>query len=211
MAKRKQTEAERIAQIPIEEISKISGADRKQLEGYVRTLQSGYKRRVQSFARKGLVSHAQIALESTLSGAKPISLTKMTRNQLVLEFARYSKFFQGVTSSEEGIRKVNREQDIRLFGKDYKGNPNYQMSQEERERFWRLYEEFQNQNPSKFVNYGYNTVQEGIVEMIRRGQELTSASLNSLMDELSDILEDQYMEENLRSVPNAYSGRGPDF
>lgn len=211
MAKRKQTEAERIAQIPIEEISKISGADRKQLEGYVRTLQSGYKRRVQSFARKGLVSHAQIALESTLSGAKPISLTKMTRNQLILEFARYSKFFQGVTSSEEGIRKVNREQDIRLFGKDYKGNPNYQMSQEERERFWRLYEEFQNQNPSKFVNYGYNTVQEGIVEMIRKGQELTSASLNSLMDELSDILEEQYMKENLRSVPDVYSGRGPDF
>ena len=120
MAKRKQTQAEKIASIPIEQIIKMSGKERKTLENYVRTLRGGYKRRVQSFARKGLTSHAQIAFEGTIPDKKPVQLTKMTRNQLILEFARYSKFFNDVTSSEAGIKKVNREQDIRIFGQDAK-------------------------------------------------------------------------------------------
>lgn len=211
MAKRKQTKAEKIAAIPIEDIVKITGKDRKILEQYVRTLHSGYKRRVQSIAKKGLVSHARIALERTIPDKKPVQLTKMTRNQLILEFARYAKFFNDVTSSEEGIRKVNRGQDIRLFGADKRGRPKYSMSQEERTRFWELYEEYQNQNPSKFVNYGYNTVQQAIVEITSRGNELTSENLVILMDKLDTILEKRYFDENLRSVPGVYSGRGPTY
>lgn len=211
MAKRKQTQAEKIASIPIEDITKMSGKDKKVLEKYVKTLRAGYKRRVQSFARKGLVSHAQIALEGTIPDKKPVQLTEMTRNQLILEFARYAKFFSDVTSSEAGIRSVNRAQDIRLFGADSRGRPKYSMSQEERTRFWQLYEEYQNQNPSKFVNYGYNTVQQAITEMTLRGNELTSENIIVLMDKLDDILEKGYFDENLRSVPNVYSGRGPTF
>ena len=84
MAKRKQTQSEKIASIPIEQIIKMSGKERKTLEYYVRTLRQGYKRRVQSFARKGQTSHAQIAFEGTIPDKKPVQLTKMTRNQLIL-------------------------------------------------------------------------------------------------------------------------------
>lgn len=211
METRKQTQAEKIASIPIENITRMSGKERKTLEKYVRTLRAGYKKRVQSFARKGLVSHAQIALEGTIPDKKPVQLTKMTRNQLILEFARYAKFFNDVTSSEAGIKSVNRAQDVRLFGTDAKGRPKYSMPQEERARFWQLYEEYQNQNPSKFVNYGYNTVQQAITEMTLRGNELTSENLVILMDKLDDILEKSYFEQNLGSVPNVYSGRGTSF
>lgn len=210
MAKKNKTKAEQIASIPIENIVKMSGGDRRTLQRYVTTLRSGYKRRVSSFKRAGVISHAQIALEATLP-PKSIQLTKMTRNQLILEIARYSKFFNDMTSSMEGIKKVNREQDIRLFGKDSKGRPKHTMSQEERTRFWSLYEEFQNQNPSKFVNYGYNKVQEAITEIALSGNELTRDTLTSLMDKISDALEAQYHEENLRSVPNVYSGRWNPF
>lgn len=211
MAKKKQTQAEKIASIPIEQITKMTSKDRKALEKYVKTLRAGYKRRVQLFVRKGLVSHAQIALEGTIPDKKPVQLTKMTRNQLILEFARYAKFFNDVTSSEEGIKSVNRAQDVRLFGTDAKGRPKYSMSQEERTRFWQLYEEYQNQNPSKFVNYGYNTVQQAITEMTLSGSELTSDNLIVLMDKLDAILEKSYFEQNLGSVPNVYSGRGTTF
>lgn len=134
MAKIKKTQAEKIASMPIENITKISDKERNILEKYVKTLRAGYKRRVQSLAKKGLVSHAQIALEGTIPDKKPVQLTKMTRNQLILEFARYAKFFNDVTSSEAGIKKVNREQDIRIFGQDAKGrtwgsNPWGQTSQ----------------------------------------------------------------------------------
>lgn len=211
MAKRKQTQAEKIASIPVENIAKMTNKDRKTLEKYVRILRSGYKRRVQSFAKKGLISHAQIALEGTIPDKKQVQLTKMTRNQLILEIARYSKFFNDVTSSEAGIKKVNKAQDIRLFGADKRGRPKYTMSQEERTRFWQLYEEYQNQNPSKFVNYGYNTIQQAITEMTLRGNELTSENLVVLMDKLDNILEKSYFEQNLGSVPNVYSGRGTTF
>lgn len=208
---RKLTQAERIAKIPIEQISKMTNNQRKQLESYVRTMRTGYKRRAQSFARKGLVSHAQVALEGSLPSKKPVQLTKLTRNQLILEFARYANFFNSVTSSEKGIKEVNKAQDIRLFGKDAKGRPKHTMTQEQRTKFWSLYEEYKNQNPSKFVNYGYNKIQEGIAEMVSQGDELTSENLTELMDRLSDVLEQNETEENLRSVPNVFSGRGTGF
>lgn len=211
MAKRNQTKAEQIASIPIENITKMSGKDRKTLEGYVITLRTGYKRRVQSFARKGLISHAQIALEGTIPDKKPVQLTKMTRNQLILEFARYSKFFNDVTSSEAGIKKVNREQDIRIFGQDAKGRPRRTMTDQERQKFWSLFEEYENQNPSASSRYGSESIQQQIAEALFDTQSISGENLVDFLDRVEQRLAQYYMEENLRGVPNVYSGRGTSF
>ena len=144
-AKKKLTRAEQISNMPIGQVIKLSGKEgRKKLESYIKSLRFGYKRRVQSFKKKGFISHAQIALEGTLPPGKEVQLTKMTRNQLILEFARYSKFFQDVTSSEAGIKEVNRQQDIRIFGTDERGRPKRTMTDTERQKYWSLYEEYQN-------------------------------------------------------------------
>lgn len=211
MAKRKQTQAERIASIPIEQIIKMSGKERKTLENYVRTLQRGYKIRVQSFARKGLTSHAQIALEGTIPDKKPVQLTKMTRNQLILEFARYSKFFNDVTSSEAGIKKVNREQDIRIFGQDAKGRPRRTMTDTERQKFWSLYEEYENQHPTASSRYGSESIQQQIADALFDTQSIGGDNLIDFLDRVENRLAQKNMEENLRSVPNVYSGRGTTF
>lgn len=211
MAKRKQTQAEKIASIPIEQIIKMSGKERKTLENYVRTLQQGYKRRIQSFARKGLTSHAQIAFEGTIPDKKPVQLTKMTRNQLILEFARYSKFFNDVTSSEAGIKKVNREQDIRIFGQDAKGRPRRTMSDTERQKFWSLYEEYENQHPTASSRYGSESIQQQIADALFDTQSIGGDNLIDFLDRVENRLAQKTMEENLRSVPNVYSGRGTTF
>lgn len=211
MAKRKQTQAEKIASIPIEQIIKMSGKERKTLENYVRTLQRGYKRRIQSFARKGLTSHAQIAFEGTIPDKKPVQLTKMTRNQLILEFARYSKFFNDVTSSEAGIKKVNREQDIRIFGQDAKGRPRRTMSDTERQKFWSLYEEYENQHPTASSRYGSESIQQQIADALFDTQSIGGDNLIDFLDRVENRLAQKTMEENLRSVPNVYSGRGTTF
>lgn len=207
----RQTKAEKISQIPIETISKTSSKDRKILEGYVRTLRSSYKRRVQSFQRKGLISHAQIALEGTVPSKKQVQLTKMTRNQLILEFARYAKFFNDVTSSEKGIRSVNREQDIRIFGKDTRGRPRGTMTPQERQRYWSLYEEYQNQDPTATTRYGSESVQQQIAEAIFDSNITGTVSIIDLMNDVEQKLQKKYLEENLRSVPNVYSGRWNPF
>ena len=211
MAKRKQTKAEKIASIPIEQIIKMSGKERKTLENYVSTLQRGYKRRVQSFARKGLTSHAQIALEGTIPDKKPVQLTKMTRNQLILEFARYSKFFNDITSSEAGIKKVNREQDIRIFGQDAKGRPRRTMTDTERQKFWSLYEEYENQHPTASSRYGSESIQQQIADAMFDTQTIGGDNLIDFLDRVENSLAQKTMEENLRSVPNVYSGRGTTF
>lgn len=211
MATRKQTQAEKIASMPIENITRMSGKERKTLEKYVRTLRAGYKRRVQSFARKGLVSHAQIALEGTIPDKKPVQLTKMTRNQLILEFARYAKFFNDVTSSEAGIKKVNREQDIRIFGQDAKGRPRRTMTDQERQKFWSLFEEYENQHPTATSRYGSESIQQKIADALFDTQSINGENLVDFLDRVEQRLAQHSMEENLRSVPNVYSGRGTTF
>lgn len=211
MAKRKQTQAEKIATIPIENITRMSGNDRKTIERYVRILRTGYKRRVQSFERKGLISHAQIALEGTIPDKKSVQLTKMTRNQLILEFARYAKFFNDVTSSEAGIKKVNKEQDIRIFGQDAKGMPRRTMTDQERQKFWSLFEEYENQHPTATSRYGSESIQQQIADAMFDTQSINGENLVDFLDRVEQRLAQHSMEENLRSVPNVYSGRGTTF
>lgn len=207
----KKTKAEQIASIPIEDIVRMGGDERKTLEKYVSTLKNSYKRRVQSFQKKGLVSYAQIALEGTMPDKKSIQLTKMTRNQLILEFARYAKFFNDVTSSEKGIKRVNLEQDLRIFGKNAKGRPNRTMTSTEREKFWRVYDEFLNQNPNANSRYGSESIQQHLADAIFDNTSVSGDNLLSILNEVETTLANMKLQENLRSVPNVYSGRGTSF
>lgn len=204
------TRAEQIANTPMEQVMKLSGKEgRKTLESYVKFLKYGYNRRVQSFQRKGLVSHAQIALEGTLPTGKQVQLTKMTRNQLILEFARYSRFFQNVTSSEKGIKEVNRQQDIRIFGTDSRGRPKRTMTTKEREKYWSLYEEYQNQHPTGNSRYGSESIQQTLAEAVFDTGGTPGENLVDFLDRVEKRLAQKSREKNLRSVPNVYSGRGP--
>lgn len=212
MAKRKKTvkkmtQAEKISKIPIEEVAGMKGEEIEKLRNYVSTLMSGYKRRVASFRRNDLVSFAQISFENSISNPNR-KIKDMNRNQLLMEFARYSKFFNDLTSTSEGIRQVNREQDARIFGVDKKGRPIKTMSTSERTRFWTLYDEFLNQNPNADSRYGSDSVQQTIAEMMIDG-EADSQNISSLLDRVSENLELKQREANVNRLPNVYSGRGP--
>lgn len=212
MAKRKLTQAEKIAKINIETVSQLSGEEgKKKLMYYVRTLRSGYKRRVQSFSRRNLISHAQIAFEGTVPKRKQVQLTKMTRNQLILEFARYSKFFNDQTSTIEGIKEVNRQQDVRIFGADIKGKPRRTMTDQERVKYWSLYEEYLNQNPTSNSRYGSESVQQMLADALFDTSSIQGDNIVDFLDRVEMKLAQKQLDENLRSVPNVYSGRGNAF
>lgn len=207
----KLTVAEQIAKIPIESIVKMGPGERKDLERYVSTLRRGYTRRVASFARKGLVSHAQISFEGSSPSNSKVQLTRMTRNQLILEFARYAKFFNDITSSEAGIKKVNQEQDSRIFGVDSKGKPKKTMSAQERERFWSLYDEYENQHPIATSRYGSESVQQFLADALFNPNSIDSDNIVDFLNKVEEGLANKALEENMRGVPNVYSGRGPAF
>lgn len=208
------TKAERIAKTPYQEVSKIKFDEkgRKKLIADVTALRSAYKRRVLSFKRNGLVSHAQIALEREIPRTKQVQLTEMTRNQLLLEFFRYATFFNSETSTAEGIKRLNREQDARIFGVDKKGRPRSTMSKEERILFWDTYEEYKNQFPAD-VNQQFSSeqTQQFIADAIFGKNSISSIGLADFLSQVRDRLQSNKEAEDIQDVPNTFSGRRDDF
>lgn len=227
----KLTKAEKIAKIPIEDVSRLSGEEGiEKLREYVKSLQFGYKKRVGQFKRRNLSSYAQISLENSISEpAKKRKVNDMTRNQLLMEFARYSKFFNDVTSSVAGIELVNREQDKRIFGVDESGRAVKIMSKAERDLYWEVYDEYVNQETATFTSYGSDRVQRAIAEvmdseidlsdkisaMIKAKSILTGVDFDKLLAEYQrkqqgDVNNgDIYSGE--KSTPNVFSGRRITF
>lgn len=206
----KKTKAQEISEIPLEEIMLLRGEPGMDiLRGYVRTLRSSYKRRILSFRKKDLISHAQIALEGSLPPGKQPGLKEMSRNQLLLEFFRYSKFFKDQTSSEKGIKEVNKAQDVRIFGANSRGDPKRTMSNDEREEYWRLYEEFKNQYPEWSIAPYSEDEQKVLAEAMFSIEGFSGLTLTQKLSRVRDLLEKRQIEQNLGDVPNVFAGRGP--
>lgn len=218
-AKKKPTKAEQIANMPIEDIVKQYSAlgkkdkGMKYLQDTLRTLRTGYTRRVGQFKRRKIYSYAASQVEASIpENVKRKKINQLTYHQLLMEIARYSKFFKDVTSSVAGIEKVNREQDARIFGEDLFGNPVRRMTEEERQRYWKLYDEFINQHKIYGLPGTSDPVQK-VVSNLMFGTDKTFES-KTLMEKF-DIIERELLkyisDENLGGSPNVYSGRGPTF
>lgn len=205
---RRLTKAEKIARIPDIDISKLKGEEgRKQLIKYVQTLQSGYKRRVASFKRQGEFSYAQDILERSFTPGSKGKISSMSMKQLHMEFARYATFFNAETSNLEGIRKVNRQQDIRIFGVDEDtGRPLQTMDATTRQQYWELYQEYMKQNPQHMLS------SEQVQQIIGARQFLPTGEFN-LVDRINAIKEELERRRGVEAaqgmVPNAYMGEGP--
>lgn len=203
LSRKKLTKAEKISRIPAEEMSKKSADE---LRGYLKTLQTGYKRRVGSFKRKGLVSYAQIAFEESYKSRRPIS--EMSRNQLLMGVVAYSKFFNEMTSTEKGIKLVNLEQDLRLFGTDERGRPLRVLSTKEREKFWRLYDKYKNENKAEFYSAYSEKVQQVLADLDFTSVSDIQEEIDKLFAELTKRVQQELDEENVNGR-NVHSGRGP--
>lgn len=206
--RKKPTIAEEIAQIPLEEVVRLGGPEgTEKIRSYVKKMAMGYKRRVQSFKRLNLHSFAQQRFEESLTGnEKPIRL--MNRNQLIHEFARYANFFNSTTARAEEITRIEAEQDARLFGQKKTGSPKRRMTRQERSKFWNIYSEFINQNPTADSKYGSETVQQQLAEMTVSG-EWDDGDIIGSMEKAEQRMQEKLRRENIERKPNVYSGRGP--
>lgn len=211
---RKLTKAEQIAQIPWDTLSRIKDdeAGRKQLQGYLKTLRSGYSRRVAAFNRKNLFSYAQNSFESSLpEGYKVPKISSLNRNKLLLEIARYVKFFNDVTSTEKGIKQVNTEQDARIFGTDAFGRPTQRMAQSEREEYWKLYQEFEKQFPIWVTQPYSDETQKYLAYAFFQDDEFNKLSLAAKLEYLNNMIQEGRSIIDLEEYPNDYAGRGPNI
>lgn len=225
----KLTKAEQISIIPIEEIGKLKGEEGLKLKRkYLRTLRTGYSRRIQQFKRKNVFSYAQESYERS-RGTLNVPINKMSSNRLILEIAALQQFFNSETSSLKGINKVNREQDIRIFGSNKRGLPLAKLNDEERKAYWQIYEEYLNEYKTRVPQSGEVqrilgavsfSEEDSIKPVIGYDEDGKMTVLNKIqiataiekrMQEIRSLknkTKEEYEKEIVKRQ-NVYSGRGP--
>ena len=105
-----------------------------------------------------------------------------------------------------------RNQDLRIFGKDAKGNPRDTMTREERDFFWTVFNEFKKSDmyaSTFWAKYKRNQIEGTLGKLITAKREQTThPELSAMMEELKKALEeDQYEYNELTSI----AGDGSDF
>lgn len=171
----RKTKAEQYAEMPYAEFSKYKAdeAGVKGLSNILNTLYRAYNMRTKQFRRNDLYSFAEQAFKKGNPWYRPASRIakgkslEERRGELLSEINLYLKFFRDTTSSVAGIKQVNREQDIRVFGKDASGNPVMTMTPQQRIAFWdawSTYEERYAKDPAVQARY-LTTMQSIAMEM----------------------------------------------
>lgn len=213
MAK-KLTKAEQLARRSHVEFSRIPNDEEglKELRDYLKIFRSGYSRRVAAINRRGIYSYAQDALENSMpKEMMSVKLTELNRNQLLFQIAAYQKFFNDVTSTIQGIKKVNREQDARIFGTYKNGLPRKRMTEEQRKEFWRLYDEFRNQFPKWSTQPYSETTQQYIAKVMFNQEDFSLIDFTERLEILNLLLTEENEIIIPEDIPDVYTGAGPTF
>ena len=209
--------------ITYEEIRKLSPTElgkmsKSQLSDLLRKVRVKTQTRLEQLEKVSNTVYspaAEMLWQKTQFKKPPTS--KMTRNQVLSELFAHQSFHSAKTSSVQGARKVQREQDIRLFGTSPSGNPRHRMTVKQRYKFWAIYDEFNRTYKNKEYLYGSSRIQQALANMIKGNRIKSENTINTDdLDELLRTLEDSFKEEQEEqgdyefNDANVYSGRWTD-
>lgn len=190
------------AQVVKEAASKPGGWE--ELRKQVETMRRGINIRANQFARRGVYSHAFARYIENQPLRTAADIQAMNKNQLIHQFIVYQNFFTAKTSSIEGIARVNRAQDARIFGVNKRGLPKRRMTEDQRRKYWELYDEFRAQHPNI-------TGSPKIQQMLASLNVLDSddpTSFQEKIDQLYKAMVEQRNKEVTERAPNVYTANG---
>ena len=194
------------------EISKLSTKDGSAQE-MLRQFREKFRYREKAFNRAGknVYSPALEKMEDYYDRNGERSPEKMTVHQIRSELFHIQEFFKSKTGDVKGAREVMREQDIRIFGENARGNPVKRMTIEERTKFWSVYEEFLSTYKNAEAVYGSEKIQQYLGSLTignRRVSAFRKGSIG-LMDQLSalDKMLRESGEEDVIEMRNVQQGR----
>lgn len=156
------------------DIGKFSKSQSKALE---KRLYAAAQRRLNTVYKQGLRSYAAEKYFGAERPSKPSgssSIYALKHRVTVLK-----EFLNAKTSTAAGIKKVFKEEEIRIFGKNGLGF----QSEEERQRFWNAYMEFMHQNP-RFYDQSSRVQQFLGRESFWRNRTFTASDLNRIVTEM---------------------------
>lgn len=188
-----------------EEVAKLNDS---QLERLINAARKQVERRIKSIEKGGKYSAAAERLEpeiwnkadkSQLGFADP---RVMSRKAMQTEIARHQQFLGSKTSTLKGIKAIEKEQDLRIFGAKTSGGktPKSTMTDKQRKLFWRAYNEFENRNFS--ASFNSNRVQTIIMQEMFQNLNVDvplEIILRNALIRMTEEMGPQYNKEGYRT------------
>lgn len=189
------------------QIGKLKAPELRELLRGVRNL---FTQQEKTFGRykQSVYSPALDKMENFYEDRGKQAPSRMNMNQMRNEVFRLQEFFSSDTATVPGARKVQAEQDRRIFGTDKRGRPKYRMTVEQRSQLWSVFEEYKKMRPSDVLEQS-NIVQQAIGQILIENDKIdfSMETLNKVMDKVID----QRQRFNWEMDGVDYDGEEPVF
>lgn len=139
--------------------------------------------------------------------------SRMNMNQMRNEIFKLQEFFDADTSTVPGARRVQAEQDRRIFGNDSRGRAKNRMTVEERTNFWTVFEEYKKMRPADVLEQS-NIVQQAIGQILIENDKIdfNMETLQKLMDKVEGQRQrsNWEMDVSYEGTGSVFTGNRPD-
>ena len=139
--------------------------------------------------------------------------SRMNMNQMRNEVFKLQEFFEADTSTVPGARRVQAEQDRRIFGTDSRGRAKNRMTVEERTNFWTVFEEYKKMRPADVLEQS-NIVQQAIGQILIENDKIdfNMETLQKLMDKVEGQRQrfNWEMDVSYEGTGSVFTGNRPD-
>lgn len=139
--------------------------------------------------------------------------SRMNMNQMRNEVFKLQEFFEAETSTVPGARRVQAEQDKRIFGTDSRGRAKNRMTVEERTDFWKVYEEYKKMRPADVLEQS-NIVQQAIGQILIENDKIdfNMETLQKVMDRVESQRQrfNWEMDVSYEGSGSVFTGSRPD-
>ena len=139
--------------------------------------------------------------------------SRMNMNQMRNEVFKLQEFFEADTSTVPGARRVQAEQDRRIFGTDSRGRAKNRMTVEERTDFWKVFEEYKKMRPADVLEQS-NIVQQAIGQILIENDKIdfNMETFQKLMDKVEGQRQrfNWEMDVSYEGTGSVFTGNRPD-
>lgn len=139
--------------------------------------------------------------------------SRMNMNQMRNEVFKLQEFFDADTSTVPGARRVQAEQDRRIFGTDSRGRAKNRMTVEERTNFWTVFEEYKKMRPADVLEQS-NIVQQAIGQILIENDKIdfNMETLQKLIDKVEGQRNrfNWEMDVSYEGTGSVFTGNRPD-
>ena len=194
------------------EIGKMKSPELRELLRGVRNL---FNQQEKTFKRyeKSVFSPALNKMRDFYEDIGKNAPSRMNMNQMRNEVFKLQEFFEADTSTVPGARRVQAEQDRRIFGTDSRGRAKNRMTVEERTNFWTVFEEYKKMRPADVLEQS-NIVQQAIVQILIENDKIdfNMETLQKLMDKVEGQRQhfNWEMDVSYEGTGSVFTGNRPD-